>query len=135
MTGAWRGRNEAGWTVAEAIAALALVSLGLTLSFSVLIRMSPTSARIEEAALRAEAAERIMERTLALPFDEVASRTIRLEPDEVAGRLGWRAVVRVEHRRPSVKSIEVAVMGGGARSSFTALTARKDVRHETASSR
>ena len=111
--------------MAEAIAALALISVGLTLSFSVLIHMRPMSARIDAAAVRVATAERIMERTLALPFDEVASRTIALAPDEGGGRHGWRAEVRVGRRGPSVKSIEVSVFGGGARSGFNALTTRR----------
>ena len=131
MTPHARRRREGGSTVAEGLAALALIAVGLTASYSILIRGGAVSERIEAAEARAAAAERIMERTVAMRFDDVVPCALSLDSEEHEGRIGWTAEVRVEDRGPLLKSVEVIVRGAGGESGFTTMIARRGTWDET----
>jgi len=131
MTRRERRRMEGGWTVAEGLAALALIAVGLTASYSILIRGRALHARIEAAETRAAVAERVMERTVAMRFEDIMPCTLTLDPAEYDGRIGWAAEVRVEDHGPSLKSVEVIVRGEGRESAFTTMIARRGAWDET----
>ena len=103
------------------MAAIAIIGIGLTTSFSVLYRARALERGIEEAELRAHIAERIMERTLALGLEDATSRSIDLAPADAGGRRGWSAEVRIQARGARLRYIGVIVRGGGGTTELATL--------------
>jgi len=122
------GRAERGCTIAEALAALALVSIGLTASFSILVGVREREGAMRDALLRSRVAEHVMERALATPFEELRSSVVPLPPAEVENRKGWRAEVHVRSLGRRLKAVEVVLRGGGQRTRLVTLRAATEVR-------
>lgn len=107
----------------ETIAALALVSVALAASFSILYRAPAIRSGIDDAAVRILTAERILETALATPAQEPGSRTIPVDPASVGGRTGWTAEITVERVDTALLSITVAVRDGEGETVLASLRA------------
>lgn len=110
-----------GFTIAESMAALALIGITLCASFQILYQSHELDRRALAASARAQAAERIMERTLALPFALISSGRGAIDPREAGGRRGWTYEIEVRSRA-GPKEVEVIVHGGGRESRLVTLT-------------
>lgn len=120
-----RRRRSAGVTLAEVMAAFAIVSVGLTLSMHVIFSARDVDELTEAAELRLLAAERALEQTLSLPFEKISARSMKLAPGETGGRTGWSVEVDVHRRPDGLKEIKVTVRGEGRRSTLWALARRE----------
>lgn len=116
-------RGQRGVSLAEALAALALLGLAVTTGVSLLIDAASHAERHERAAARLVLAERLMERTLATPFDARESRSFGPGDAALDGRRDLRAEIVVAQERPGLDRIEVTVRDAGGRTRLVALTA------------
>jgi hypothetical protein len=74
--------------------------------------------------LRVSVAERVMEETLALPFEGMGDRTLRVAADEAGGRQGWTAQIQVEARGGNLKEVVVTVRDGQHETQLRTLATR-----------
>ena len=116
--------RSAGWTIAEAMAALAVVGIGLTASFHVFYHGRDLDMAAEQAALRSRAAQSMMERTLVLPYDRIVSHSEPLRPERAGGYTGWTAAVRTRPAGRDLKEVHVLVSGAGGRAELRILVSR-----------
>lgn len=116
--------REGGWTIAEAMAALALLSVGITMSLGIFFRAKDVDRGVAAAETRVALAERWMERTLALSWSEMASGSWAVLPAEADGRAGFRVEVRVNPASGKLRAIEVVVRGAGGTTRIETLATR-----------
>lgn len=110
-----RIRDARGWTVAEAVAALALISLALTAASGILVRARAGEERIAEAVLRTRVAEAYVEEARArarTPGSPVRVRAGEpVDPARAGGRAGWTADVEVRPIADGLASVVVRIHG------------------------
>jgi hypothetical protein len=105
------------------MAALALVGVVAATGISSVVHASRMADVHDAAAERFVVAERLMERSLALPFDEQASLAIAPGARELDGNRDMRATIRVLPAPRGLHRIEVEVRDRRGRTRLVALGA------------